>query len=622
MKARVDKQFVFNRRALVASGFGALGFLLVGSRLAWLQLSEAENYQAMAADNRFNFRLIVPPRGAIIDRNNVVVAGVRLDFRAILEPEKVEDVQATLARVGQVIELSEQRLKTIERDLKSRGRAAPVMIEDNLSWQAFSALAVRAPEIPGVRVETGEIRAYPKGPAFAHLVGYVGKVADKDLQKENIALLRNPSYRIGKSGLEKAYEHHLRGVAGARKIEVDAFGRVIKEWSGDVRPPVPGDPLKLTVDAHLQEYAAWRLREDSASAVLMDIETGDILAMTSTPAFDPNSFVSGISYDEYGMLREDERTPLRNKPFSGLYPPGSTFKTVVALAALEAGAMPALERVNCIGHTQLGSHRFHCWKRGGHGMVNMHEAIKTSCDIYFYECARRVGPARIAKMARIFGLGETYDLAVSGQKEGIVPDPNWKRGRYGRGWLPGETYNYGIGQGYLLCNPLQLCVMTARLAAGRSVEPRLVIDSPETPRFESLPVARNHVDMVREAMASVSNEMTGTAFRNSQLDLGGLMMAGKTGTAQVRRITLAERRTGVLKNEDLPWRLRDHALFVAFAPSDAPRFAISVVVEHGGGGSTVAAPRARDIMREALLRDPATRIRLQKMAAEKMGDIL
>jgi len=609
LRDRSDRQLVFNRRALILTGLGAIGFMTTSARLAWLQLVNTEDYRSMSASNQFNFRLIVPPRGAVLDRYGDVVAGVRLDYRVILDPEATANVDATLDALGQLVTLTPARRRAIKRDVASKPKSTPILALEGLSWEAFSRIAVRAPNLPGVRAEAGELRAYPKGPAFAHVVGYVGKPSEKDQMLDPSQILREPGFRIGKSGVEKAYEMQLRGQPGARKVEVDAYGRTVREWADGRTPVVAGAPLRLTIDAHVQDYAAWRLKDESASAVMMDVITGDIMAMVSTPAFDPNSFVSGIPAEEYALLRDDMRTPLRNKPFAGLYPPGSTFKAVTALAALEAGVMPPDQRVVCNGKTRLGNHTFHCWKREGHGAVDLHEAIKGSCDIYFYEAARRTGPDIIAKVARSFGLGEIHDLKIEGQKSGIVPDTAWKQKRYHQAWLVGESYNYGIGQGYLLTNPLQLAVMTARLATGRMVEPRLVMD-PHQPRFSALPIHPDHVDRVRAAMTAVSNDERGTAYRASQMDLGSVRMAGKTGTAQVRRISAAERLRGVIKNENLEWKMRDHALFVAFAPVDAPRYAISVVIEHGGSGSRAAAPPARDIMREALLRDTVVRDRL------------
>jgi len=433
-------------------------------------------------------------------------------------------------------------------------------------------------------------------------------------------LLRLPGFRIGKSGIERTIDKPLRGKAGASRVEVNAYGRVIRELQRN--EGMPGDDAILTLDMDIQTFATNRVQGESASVVVMDIHNGDIYALVSAPGFDPNLFNVGISRTDWKALVENPYKPLTNKVIQGQYPPGSTFKPVTALATLAHGVASPDETVFCSSVMTLGNHQFHCWKKGGHGRVNLHLGIKYSCDIYFYEMARRLGVDRIADMAKRMGLGEDYGLELPNVKDGNVPTSGWKLATTGVSWQQGETLITGIGQGYLLATPLQLAVMTARLAnGGKKVVPHLLrsVGSRSFTKAdaEDLKIDPSHLAAVMGGMNGVSNEVGGTAFGSRIADLGDLTLAGKTGTAQVRRITMAERDRGVLKNEELPWIQRDHALFVAFAPVSAPQYAICVVVEHGGGGSKVAAPIARDIMRETLIRDPARKPALAPIAARE-----
>ena len=442
----------------------------------------------------------------------------------------------------------------------------------------------------------GLTRNYPLGQDYAHVIGYVGPVSDYDLSKmdDDDPLLQIPKFQIGKTGVENKYEHQLRGKAGARKIEVNAAGRVMREL--DRNEGIPGTELQLTIDSKLQNFCEARLALGlSAAAVVMDVQTGDLVAVGNAPSFDPNKFVRGISVSDYGDLTNNIYRPLSNKAVQGAYPPGSTFKMLVALAALEDGVLSSDETIYCGGHTELGNRRFHCWKRSGHGRVNLDKSLQQSCDVFYYELAQRVGIDKIAQMARHFGMGEDFDLPMSAVTSGIMPDKDWKRSRYGQEWLVGDSLNASIGQGYVLASPLQLSVMAARIASGTRIQPRLVksIDGVETPvrGAEPLPVNEGHLRLVRKGMDSVVNSARGTA-RRSRIETEGMEMAGKTGTSQVRSV--------VVSNADVPWEQRDHALFVAFAPYDNPKYAVSVIIEHGGGGSSAAAPVARDIMLFAL----------------------
>jgi penicillin-binding protein 2 len=614
-----EKQGAFHRRAFMFGAFAGLGMSALGGRLGYLQLVEAQRFKKLSASNQFNFKLLPPPRGLIVDRNGAVLASNRPNFRLLVVRDKGHDHEATLKVLANFVPMDEARQERLSREISRSPRRAPVSVMEDMSWEQFSAINVRAPELKGVTADMGEVRVYPHGGAFAHVIGYVAKVNKEDLEAagENPdPILLHPGFRIGKQGVERAFDMDLRGKPGAQKVEVDANGREVRhDPEGDIRS-VPGKLIQLTLDADIQNRALEVFGEESGGAVMMDCRTGDILCMLSAPSFDANRFVRGLTGVEYRGLAGYERKPLLDKCLSGLYPPGSTFKTMTALAVLMAGIGPD-ERVSCGGGMHFGGRYFHCHKRGGHGSQNLNDAIKNSCDTYFYSMSLRVGPDRIAQAARAFGLGQIFDIGIPGQKKGIVPDPAWKKRYFSKNpdqqpWWPGENLSYAIGQGYLQVNCLQLAVMTARLANGRkALNPRLVksVGGVELPRGSDapdLPFPREHIDRVRAGMAAVT-EAGGTAFRASQLGLGHILMAGKTGTAQVRNYD-----KGGSRGKGGAWRLRDHGLFVAFAPVVEPRYALAVVVQHGMGGSTAAAPRAREIMRVALLKDPEIRAMIEK----------
>jgi penicillin-binding protein 2 len=594
---------IISRRAIMLGG-GQLAFVgVLTLRMRFMQVEQADQFRLLAEENRVNIRLIAPARGLIYDRNGAIIAENEQNYRIVIVREDAGDIDATIARLARLVELDPKDLERAAKELKRLSPFVPVTIADRLEWEDLAEVAVNAPALPGVTPEVGLSRHYPLGQDFAHVVGYVGPVSDYDLGKldDPDPLLQIPNFQIGKVGVETKLESALRGRAGTLRIEVNSAGRIMREL--DRQDGIAGQNLQLTIDAGLQNFVQARLEGESASAVVIDTVNGDILAIGSSPSFDPNKFVRGISVADYSELTENLYRPLANKSVQGLYPPGSTFKMVTALAALEAGVINLDERIFCNGYKTLGNRRFHCWKRAGHGNVAMLEGIFQSCDVYFYEIAERAGIENIADMARRLGLGARHELPMSAVADGLIPTKAWKRRRRGEGWLVGDTLNFGIGQGFVLTSPLQLAVMTARIASGRQIQPRLIktIDSVEV---EQEPAARleideSHLNIVRKAMISVSNFQRGTAFR-SRIAEKQFQLAGKTGTSQVRNITVAERAAGVTRNEDLPWNRRDHALFVAYAPHSNPRIACSVVVEHGGSGSRVAAPVARDIVLQAL----------------------
>ncbi|WP_299436331.1 penicillin-binding protein 2 [uncultured Rhodospira sp.] len=615
-----DRSKVFARRVVLLAGGKALLVSLLGARMYYLQVMEAEKYRTLADENRINMRLIPPPRGRIVDRFGVPLAVNRQNFRALVIAERTRDLKQTLQTFADLVPLSDYDHQRVLKESSRRRSFVPVTVRENLTWEQMALVQVHAPNLPGVIIDEGLTRDYPYADLVSHILGYVAAVAEEDMIGDD-PLLQLPDFRIGKAGIEKVYDLPLRGKAGASQVEVNAVGRMIRELRNEEGEP--GHEVQLTIDMRLQDYASRRLGEQSAACVVMDVHTGELLAMASMPAYDPNAFARGLSQAEWAALANDPRAPLRNKALAGQYAPGSTFKMVVALAALESGIVNAEQTVYCPGHLRLGNHRFHCWKRGGHGHMNMTSALEQSCDVYFYEVSRRIGIERIADMARRMGLGAPLDIELPGEAPGLIPSKAWKTATLGQPWVQGETLVASIGQGYVLATPLQLAVMTARIANnGLAVRPTLcrqeirdghLVERP-TPAFESIGVSKPFMGLVQNAMWRVVNGNRGTA-RGSAIDVDGQTMSGKTGTSQVRRITMQERQTGVRSNEELPWKFRDHALFVCFAPAEAPRYAISVIVEHAGGGSRHAAPIAHDVMLEALRLDPSRRRTTREVAA-------
>jgi penicillin-binding protein 2 len=591
-----------SRRALVVGGLqlGVVGAL--GWRMQSLQVEQADQFRLLAEENRINIRLLPPSRGLIFDRNGIPIAANEQNYRVVMVREDAGDVGEVLAKLTEIVDIDPTDLARAMEEMRRRSPFVPVTIADRLSWEDVAQINLNTPALPGIQAEVGLSRVYPWGADLAHVVGYVGPVSDYDLGRidDPDPLLQIPKFQIGKTGAENKLERTLRGSAGTRRIEVNAAGRIMREL--DRQEGDPGKDIQLTLDSRLQSYVQARLDNESAGAVVIDLENGDLRAIASAPAFDPNLFVRGISVSDWTALNEDKYRPLAAKAVQGTYPPGSTFKMVTVMAAMEAGVVAPDETVYCPGYTDVFNIRFHCWKRGGHGNIDLHESLKQSCDCYYYEIAQRVGIDKMAEMARKLGLGVRHDLPLSAVAEGLAPDKEWKARVRGEEWRIGDTVNASIGQGYVLTSPLQLAVMTARIATGRVVTPRLIrlIDGVEQPSGlgESLGVNENTLRRVRASMVDVCNHRRGTAYGSRIMDEAH-KMAGKTGTSQVRRITPEERAAGVTRNEDLPWERRDHALFVGYAPYDNPRYAVSVVVEHGGGGSAAAAPIARDILLQA-----------------------
>ncbi len=591
------------RRALVLGGLQLGLFGLLGARLYQLQVVQKDRYSLLAEENRINMRLLAPPRGRLVDRFGEDLAINRRNYKVMLVREQSQDLEETLTLLQQIVPLEEADLERLGRDLRRTRAFIPVMVAENLTWDQVSQIEVSAPELPGISIDVGETRIYPLRESMAHIVGYVGPVSERELKGSTDPLLQLPDLRIGKSGVEKEYDKRLRGRAGTLEYEVNAYGRTIRDLKR--QDGEPGKDLVLSIDSRLQRYAHERLAaETAASAVVMDIHNGDLLALASVPTFDPMNFVLGLTGADWNRLTQDPLKPLSNRSVYGLYAPGSTFKMLVALAALEAGIGPN-QTVYCPGHYKLGKSRFHCWRRWGHGHMDMLDSIRQSCDVYFYDVSRRIGIARIAAMAKKLGLGVPTGLDLPGERGGVIPTKAWKQENLGQPWQIGETLVSAIGQGFVLSTPVQLALMTARIAnGGKAVVPRLLRGQRDentavriTHPLADLGIPSQHLAIVKEGMDQVVNHRRGTA-RKARIKEEGWEMAGKTGTSQVRRITMAERARGVTRNEDLPWRRRDHALFVAYAPVQAPRYACAVVVDHGGGGSKAAAPIARDLLIE------------------------
>ncbi len=577
---RNSLNMTFNRRTALIGGAQGLVGAILAARMGYISVVENERYKMLSESNRVNLTLIPPRRGWIIDRHGKPLANNKADFRVDLIPQRVRDVEATIGQLRDILNMPPDKVEDLRAAMKDARGLQPVPVASGLTYEDFAALSVRLPDLPGVAPQRGFSRQYPTGAAVGHLLGYVGIVNAEEYEKNKNPLLITPGFKIGKDGLEQFFEPQLQGKPGARKVEVTARGKIVRELG--VQEDVPGKPLQLTIDGGLQDYVARRMGRESGAAVVIDCQTGGILAFSSMPCFDPNSFSDGIGRLEYAMLSQDERVPLLNKATRGLYPPGSTLKPMAAIAALQNGVDPD-ETINCPGGYRLGNRFYQCL--GRHGPVNMTRAIEKSCNTYFYAQAHKLGYDKIAMVARELGLGEDFDLAGANQRYGTIPDSEWKLRKYKQAWTASDSLNAVIGQGYVIVNPLQLAVMTARIASGRKLYPHFIPNNKVAP---TLPYPPEHLAIAQLGMAQVVSQ--GTAAR-SKLPLDGIAMAGKTGTAQVRGFG-----SGSRGGAGVPWKYRDHGLFVCFAPVEQPLYAAAVVIEHGLGGSRAAAPVAKDFM--------------------------
>ena len=584
----------FTRRAILLGGaqLGVAG--LLATRMGWLAIAQKDKYDRLAESNRVQSQIIPPRRGWIVDRNGKPIAVNKTSFRVDLIPDRLQDPDRAIDELRQMLDLSHEDVERIKDALDKSPGYAPVPVIEGLDYERFAAVSLRQADLPGVAPTSGFTRSYPAGAAVGHLVGYVGPASAEDYQKTHDPLYITPGFKVGKENLEKVMEPWLRGKPGAKRTEVTAHGRLVQELT--TRPEQMGNTLRLTIDAPLQDYTARRLGPNSGSVVVVDCETGGLLAMVSMPSYDPNAFTDGISQSEWAMLSANDHLPLMNKTLLGLYPPGSTVKPMNALALLRWGVDPH-ETVNCPGFFRLGNATFHCWRPHGHGAIDMHRAIQQSCDVYFYTMVRRLGIDKIAGMAHELGLGEKFDLPTILQRYGTYPDSAWMERRYKKPWTAADSVNASIGQVYVLVNPLQLGVMAARIASGRALEPRLIVNKHYGPQGGPLNVNAEQLAIVHAGMRDVVNTGGAGTANASKLPVPGIEMAGKTGTAQVRRISAADRAAGRAKALGMSgeWKLRDHAHFIAFAPVEQPKYAIGVMLEHGGHGPA-AGVIARDVM--------------------------
>lgn len=608
-EAELDQRKVFTRRAAVFGGIQVVAAGALGARMYQLQVVEAKDYAVQAEDNRVNTRLLIPPRGRLLDRNGVVMAGNREDYRVYVIAERTPNVPVTVDRLGQLLNIAEDERARLVREIRKRRRWVPFPVAVDLSWDQLARIEANIPDLPGVVVEKGLTRHYPAATGTAHVIGYVAPPTEDDQALDGDPLLSLPEFRLGKGGIERILDKPLRGQSGYAQVEINAAGKVQRELTR--REGTPGPDVTLAIDLELQRYAMGLLAQhESGAAVLLDVHTGEVVVLASHPGFDSNAFVGGVGGELWRTLSNNPTTPLINKCVSGTYSPGSVFKMMTAIAALESGAITERTGFSCGGALHLGGAVLHCWKRGGHGSLAVRDAIKQSCDVFFYNAALQTGIDKFHDSARRFGLGVLTGIDLPHEKPGIMPDTNWKRTNFKNDtkFHAGELAICGIGQGYVITTPLQLAVMTARIVnGGRAVVPTIVKGPPavlataglKRAPAPSVGVNPKLLEFIASAMSGVVNEPGGTAQR-VRIDEPGLQIGGKTGTAQVRRITAAERGKGVIKNEDLPWDKRDHALFVAYGPVAAPRYACAVIIEHGGGGGAVAAPIARELMLETM----------------------
>ncbi|NDF12745.1 MAG: penicillin-binding protein 2 [Proteobacteria bacterium] len=628
MRDQITRSRGFTRRTMVLVTGKLMLTSILASRLYYLQVMKSSTYKTLSDENRIRLRPVVPLRGRIMDRNGEPMAENDQQFRAIIDPAEAGNLKKAFKKIADVLELEETQSNKLLHKLTTQQIPGYFVVKEHLSWDEVSRVEVNMPDLPGVLVDTSQIRSYPLGTYGSHLLGYIAAPSKKEVEKNPI--LNQGDFKVGKSGIEYQLENELRGKIGVKRVEVDVHGVSVRELS--LEESVPGDDMRLTVDARLQRYAAQRIqneggvKESGGTVVVLDIRNGDVLTLVSSPGYDPNVFARGVTGDEWRELVNHPDKPLSNKAISMQYPPGSTFKLITSLAGLKEGVDPHATAF-CPGYYEFGGRRFRCWNEDGHGTVNMQEALAKSCNVFFYKLAQRIGVEAISAMAHKMGLGQKEGIELFGEKSGVIPDRAWKMKTYNKPWNPGETLNTGIGQGYVLVTPLQLAVLGARVATGKQIKPRLVREwankpvEPKAPKntsatdgdnhdikelvnadatptkppvqeeAESLGIPEAHLDIVRGGMDMVINKPLGTAFI-SRIIIPQYAMAGKTGTAQVRSGWME-------KGAVVERKYRNHALFVGFAPVNNPRYACSVVIEHGESGSRAAAPVARDVLTEA-----------------------
>ena len=620
----VIKSKLISRRMFVLTAAKTIVFCGIFGRLVSLQINEANKYKTLSDKNRFREWKLAPQRGIIRDYFDKEIASNEKVYQLHITPENSPNLETLFFRLKTILNLSDKRIFYLKRKIAKQKPWEPIIVSDNLTWSEFSRINLFLHELPGVEPIVSVARQYPDQ-STAHLVGYVSQVSQKDLQNKQYLKDMSVGIAVGKTGLENKLDKDIIGKVGFQRYEVNAFGKRIKQIQID--PGESGKNYRTTLDLEVQKYTTQVLEDKAASVCVMDIYNGDIITMASSPSYDPNSFVHGIDKKYWNELISNDKKPLNNKAIAGLYPPGSTIKIIVALSALENDIWNPKKYVNCSGVTELYGEKFHCWKKKGHGPMNMRSAIQRSCDVYFYEVARLLGVDRLSETAKKFGLGKKVLDGFIEERAGVVPSTAWKRKFIGKNWYLGETLHSGIGQGYFQSTPLQLCLMTAQVAnGGFEIKPRVLVDekrnnlreyikykneNPNEPlpidmlvsNFDLKPLFRNqeNINFVKDAMFAATNEAGGTSFR-SRYDDQKFMFAGKTGSSQIKRFTELQRELEI-KQKDIEYKDRDHALFVAFAPYKDPKYAISVVVEHGGTGSGSAAPIAKKIIKKVLERD-------------------
>jgi penicillin-binding protein 2 len=592
-----------NRRMFILAAAKIIILGGIVSRLFFLQVKENKKYLTLSDKNRIREWKLPPIRGDFQDYFGNTIAGNFEAYQLHIIPEQVENFRYTINRIKNILELSEKQFQKIIKKQKEIKPWETLIVEDNLSWEKFSRINNQLYDLNGVKPIISISRNYPYKENYTHILGYVSQANEKDISSNKIVKDKFvQGLKVGKIGLEKSFEDTLIGDNSIERYEVNAYGRRISQLA--FKNGNKGETIKLTIDTEIQQFANQLLAEKAGSICVMDIFTGQVIAMHSSPSFDPNSFVFGISQDEWQLIRNNPMKPLVNKTLSGNYSPGSTIKPIVALSALENGIINTNFTVKCTGKTEMYGQTYHCWKKKGHGFVSLRNAMKQSCDSYFYEIARRLGVDKLSETAKKFGLGkEVFGDLFNIEKKGLIPNTQWKKDTLGKGWLLGETMITGIGQGYIQTTPIQLCLMTAQIAnGGYKIYPKLVLDSKDEnikeDKFEPLYKNKKNIKIVQDAMFGSTNEVMGTSYR-SRINDPKYQFAGKTGTAQVKRITKLDRELD-LKTFEIPYEDRDHALYIAFGPYKNPRYALSILVEHGGNGSTTAAPMANKLFKKII----------------------
>ena len=613
----VKKIHTINRRMFI---IGAAKFIIFSGiivRLFSLQIKDNKKYSTLSDKNRLREWRLPPIRGEFLDYFDNVIAGNNRVYELHVIPEQVEDFRYLIVRLKEILNLTNNQFEKIIKQKNQQKPWETLIVSKNLTWEQFSKVNHYLYDLVGAKPVISVSRNYPYDESYTHVLGYVSEASENDiLNNQSIKDNLVPGLKVGKTGLEKSFENQLIGTNGIERYEVNAYGKRINQV--DQIDGLKGNTIKLTLDTEIQKKSAELLRGMAGSINVMDIYTGDIIAMQSSPSFDPNLFIFGISQDDWQLIRNNPLKPLVNKSLSGLYSPGSTFKPMVALSALENNIITKNFKVNCTGKTEMYGQTYHCWKEKGHGVVNLKEAMKQSCDTYFYEIARKLGVDRLRETSIKFGLGDkVLDKTFNNEKKGLVPNTKWKKNNLGKGWVLGETLITGIGQGYIQTTPLQLCLMTAQLAnGGFKIYPKITINEKDKTAIEikelmnegqdflesfgndqytKLFDKKENIELIRNSMFASTNEIRGTSY-SSRIEDPKYQFAGKTGTSQVKRITEAERELD-LATKDIDYKNRDHALFIAFGPFKNPRYALSIVIEHGGSGSSVAAPLAKELFK-------------------------